>query len=267
MARSAVRGCWIGAACLASAVAAQAPREAASDPRALVEAAIEAHGGERALTTWADMRLAGRATYYLGASERKGDAKVFVRGGTMLRRESITELGGGRRESISASNGKSAWQRRGARVYDQPADDHTTWLRHQPDILLRAAARPEALRYGGRVELEGDSVDLVDFEESGETTRIVLDVATRQVRALEYKAMSNRGEGKKEEQFIKKSYSEYEPVDGVPFPRHWEEYSDGVRTLALVVTEVVLGQAPDASLFVKPEADEEAREWSDQIAN
>jgi hypothetical protein len=134
--------------------------------------------------------------------------------------------------------------------------------------LLRArSAGAIALAWTGRLESDGVEVDAIELTEGQSKTRISIDTRTRRVRALEYRALSNRGEGKKEEEFVKKTYGDYRPVGEVPFPHRLVEFSDGVKSSELVVTEVEIGVAPDLESFARPEPDEESRAWSDQIAN
>ena len=257
---------WCLILCLALATV--LPAQGADDPAGLLKETIRAHGGEGALRQWSDQILEGEATVYFGPNEMAASMKLFVRQGAMIRRETRITFGGTAREFVQASTGKSAWRRFGSRVYDHPPDDANTWLRHQPDILLRAAAAPaSALKLTGRLDLDGDPVEVVEFTESGETTRIALDAETQLVRWLEYRAMENQGEGVKEEVFMKKVYSDYSPVNGVPFPHRQEEYQEGVKRLGLKVSRVEIGKAPEVSLFAKPAEDAEAREWFDQIAD
>lgn len=244
-----------------------APPANVKDPAALVRAAIEAHGGQAALAHWSDAVYEGRAVFTFGPSEISGSATVRVLGGKMLRRDSLVTFRGTPVEFVEGCTGRSAWQRVRGRVYDYPVDDCLTWLAHRPDILLHAAgAGPGDLTDGGESEVDGEPVHVVVFEEGGATTRILLDVATGLVRALEFEAIRNEGDGNPKKAFFKNEYSDYRDTDGVPFPWKQTEYVDGVRESVMTLEKAELDTSPEVEQFAKPAPDDEAREWGDQIA-
>ena len=239
----------------------------AQDPAALIDEALAAHGGEAALGQWANQHVSGSMTFNFGTGSISGTMEMYVREATMIRNEAMMEFGGSKQQFASACTGKSAWQQMGSRVYDLPPDDFVTSLRHQPNILLRAAAEGAELSYAGALELDGEPVEAIDFKEEAGTTRILLDKENGWVRALEYKAMSNQGMGQKEEVFFKTVWSDYREVGGVPFPHTTKDYRDGVERMTVNVESVVLDETPAIELFARPEAEDEAKEWSDQIAS
>ena len=238
------------------------------DPATLVADAIEAHGGTAALEQWSNLIYSGELTVFFGPSEISGSGTISIRDGKWFKREARLEFRGSLVVFEEASTGGSAWQRRGSRVYDFPPDNANTWLTHRPDILLRAAAADSNdLRFKGNMDLDGDAVLALELDERDGTIRILLDEDTHRVRALEYKMMRNDGMGKKEEAFIKTTYADYRIIDGIPFPHVGEEFSDGAKDSSIKVNAVELGRPPEIGTFARPEADEEAKEWRDQIAN
>jgi hypothetical protein len=245
-----------------------AAQEGGDDPAALVAAAIEAHGGEELLGRWSNLSLEGKAKISWGPMEMQADSKLHVRHGVMMRQEASMTMRGTPMSFAQASTGKSAWRQFRSRVYDHPTDDLATWLSHRPDILLRAAEAPAGtLAAGGSAEVDDDPVDVVELSVDGATTRILIDRESRLVRALEYRAEENAGEGKKEDVFLRKTYGDYRDVEGIPFPHHRVEFREGVETINLEVASVELGVEPDLALFARPIEDEEVWEWPDQIAN
>ncbi len=253
----------------AIAAGALAPATAsASDPRALVSQAVAAHGGEAGLRAWSGLTCEGEATYFFGTSEVTGTFVWNVRDGRMVRHDARITFRGAPSEFVAATTGRSAWQQRRGRIYDIPPDELQSWLAHRPDILLRAAAAPDAaLAPGGPGEIEGEAMDVVVFTEDGQATRILLDPSTHLVRGLEYRALNFQMVGNAEEIPYKWTFGDYRAVDGVPFPHLMEEHREGVRRSRLQVETATLGAKPDPVLFARPAPDEEAREWPDQMAN
>lgn len=239
----------------------------AEDPVVLIDRAIAAHGGDAAFGQWANQHIEGALTFNFGTARMQGTVQMYVREATMVRTEALMEFGGNKQRFVSACTGKSAWQQMGSRVYDLPPDDCVTGRQHQPDILLRAAAEGAELSYAGTLELDGEPVEAIDFTEEAGTTRILIDPENAWVRALEYKAMTNQGMGQKEEVFFKTVWGDYREVGGVPYPHALTEYRDGVERMTVRLESVTLDEEPALELFAKPEAEEEAKEWSDQIAS
>lgn len=239
------------------------------DPAALLAEALAAHGGASGLAAWNNLRVDSDLTVFFRTTELPGTGTVWVRDGTMLRREAMLSFRGAPFQLVEACTGKSAWRRMRSRLYDYPIDDYVTWLTHRPTLLLQAATVEAAqLHYVGSGDIDGDPTRILEVTVAGDDpVRITLDETSMLVRQLEYKAMMNSGDGKPEEAFVKRTFGDYREVDGIPFPHLMEEFSDGVASSIERVTAVELDTEVALELFAKPVADDASMEWRDQIAN
>lgn len=230
-------------------VASDPPDQAESQARAVLDAAIQAMGGEKLLTITTIISK-GKYTQF----DEKGELialEDFVDYIVYPDKER-TEFGKGKRRFIQTNVGATGW------IYDgeqkaireqtpEQVENFQQGFRRNLDHLLRRSRQPDVqLRYLGEQEIwfrqRGQGVEirfpLADGKE--EVIQLYIDPQTRQPIQLSY--------GDEEDRFFL-----YREFDGINWPLRVDHYRGQRQTARVSYSFIAFNQPVDHHLFEKPE--------------
>ena len=224
-------------------------------PRAVIEAAIKAHGGVAAL----NRTLCGNFTAKMTAALGPGieGTMTFEENYELprrYRRKVQGEEKGKKFEMEFAIDGDSGWIRRNGVVSDYPSKSPTVPM-SGCNILLtlpNCLADGVKLRSAGveniagqparKVEASGDALQ-------GEAT-LLLDEKTNRLVELR-RRVSHPATGKMTELVSK--LGNYKTVDGIPYPHRLQIVQEGKTIMDIEISRIDFPKTLDDKLFAKPE--------------
>lgn len=218
------------------------------DGKALIEAALTAHGGAEKLQALKSVRSVGKIHLKVGGQAVDGDWVRLLVPPERLRLEiGIPSIG---QSLIMTTTPDAVWQTAGSEVRLMPTELAAQaraglWREHEL-ILLHARETGTVVQAAGKETVGKESYDVVLMRRSAgdEETKVYLDPKTHRIARL---AFQQGGAPAYEE------YGDYKQVEGVwlPFRRRAE---GGPQSYDVTISAIQINTAYDAALFAKPAA-------------
>jgi hypothetical protein len=253
-----IRVAWalalIGAAAAAGAATAQADPPDAAPPAAtaLVERAIEFHGGRAALSDWPSLELKGQLELTGRAAGRSAEFVGRERGDGAYRRETTFDFRGSKITTTEIFD-RSTCKRRFRSGWDAlPLDEAREEAEHRVPFLLQAAERKPTVVGPGT---EGETVVwYVDVPDGRGTARLGLAQDDGRLVSLEFPGTKAEGLGVKEDVTKRVVFRDPRPVGRVRLAFDEERFSDGTPDGRLRLASVTVLPAFDSAWLAVPEA-------------
>jgi len=218
------------------------------DGKALIEAALAAHGGAEKLQAMKSVRSVGKIHLKVGGQAVDGDWVRLLVPPERLRLEiGIPSIG---QSLIMTTTPDAVWQTAGSEVRFMPAELSTQaraglWREHEL-ILLHVRESGTVVQAAGKETVGKETYDVVVMKRSAhdEETKVYLDPKTHRIARL---AFEQGGAPAYEE------YGDYRQVEGVWLPFRVRA-EGGTQSYDVTINAIQLNAGYDASLFAKPEA-------------
>lgn len=237
-------------------VARPSPAPGQTEPRAILEKALKAHGGDEKMLRLKAVQTRSKGTFYTGQGEITFTDETQVLHPHHLRSVKHLEANGMAMTQVLVLNGDKAWIVLGdtprdleeamvANLRDNLFQDWAARivpLLHNPDVTLTALP---ATKVGGK-EAAGVQV----ASKGHRDVRLYFDRASGllvKIEARAYDPMSR--EEVDQERFV----SDYKEVAGVKRPTRVVVHRQGQKFLEMEITDVKLGEKLDETLFAKPQ--------------
>jgi len=202
-----------------------APAAEVPDASALLERAIEFHGGREALASLPDVKAVG--IYEPGGwlAGRTLDAVVYDKADGSRRVEVDFEFGGRKGTWVEIYDGATCKRRSRGTWDDIPVDQNRERAAHRLPILLEVLGRsPEVAGEGNEA---GSAVWLVTFPDGRDRAVLSLAKQDGHVVAIEYPGTSAQGMGTEKEVRRKLVFRAFRETGGVMLPTDIEVLEDG----------------------------------------
>ncbi|HEV2105780.1 MAG TPA: hypothetical protein VGU27_08620, partial [Candidatus Eisenbacteria bacterium] len=219
--------------------------------RALIVAAVTAHGGAAKLAAAHEVTVEGDLTLYAGGQQVTGQYSAIRRDPSRL--VTMTRLFSfENRQVLDGDRGWTLAVAESAQVQNADSSGLES-LRHilAGDLVhvLRAAADPAAAAaWRGREKIGLRTCDLVEFGAGGvPTTRLAVDPVTHRITAVDA-GPTAAGAWRD-----RRLWSDYRPVGGLLLPHLEERWLDGDHVSTFRVRRTAVNAAVDTTLFRYPD--------------
>jgi hypothetical protein len=235
-----------------SGLTARADDQAAA--RAILDAAIKAHGGEAALSKFVAAHFKGKGVQFGGGEKSPLKFEMFCQDDDKLRTLNFDEAG--KVDSLNVLNGKHGWSKNA----DQPTTDMTeAQLRYSQDFSYINWATFFVPLKTPEYELEALSDTTVDdrpadcilvLHKNHSPLKLCFDKQTHLFVKYEHKTKDPDSGQEIHEECV---FSDYRNVQGMKQPYRFVSFWDGAKTADVTLTEQTYYEKPlDAKLFEKP---------------
>jgi len=232
------------------------------DARALIQKAIEAHGGRALLEAPPTHILRGDATSIFRSREFPGSGTVYIEG-DKLRSERTFTMRGRERDFIQTWDGSEAWSESFGRRSERPPEPSSVEVAHRPERALLTALTAD-------VELsdQGDDGNVViELTIGAGPAKIGFDAESGFVAFVEYSYPHQSGLDETEMKIRRDTYDRWDlSSDGFAIARARSTSLDGVESSRFDVESYEIVEDIDDELF-RLELDPKPPVASDELAN
>jgi hypothetical protein len=224
------------------------------EPRAIIDKAIQAHGGAKKLAAIKAVQMKGKGKIYV-PMEASFTAEITAQPPDKQRLSADLEINNMNFHFVQVFDGKKGWQGVAGMIKELDADEvkEARQQAHVGEVETLIVLKDKSYKLSslGESKVEGKDVVGVQVTKKGwRDVNLFFDKKTHLLLKAEYRALNPE----KQEVTQEKLFLDYKDVEGYKAPGRMVINNDGKKFLDMEITEATPLETPlDASVFAKPE--------------